>query len=378
MGRKTLKKSRKIAWAAGATVGVMAFGLTFLVQQPAQADYYVYWYECSSKACKEAEQKADAAREQAEDAEQVKNKYQQDVDRKTNEIYAIQADINKNQAEIEDLNLKIDNNEKKLDQLRESIKKTVVKLYLETGVSELEIIASSDSVVDFTTRQTNQQIIQDKVKMIVEETKKAKAELEAQHKLAKAKKTDNEARKADVDARRSELQDLKDEWAGKQYKYENEAEAHDEERQRQMTEQSRLVRQTFGGGTSSQCGGGYPYCDYTLDGGIDPWGLYYRECVSYTAYKVDATYGNMPYFGGRGNANEWVSTAQSYGIPTGSTAKVGSVGVSYAGYYGHVVWVEKVEGNTVYFSDYNRAGPGMYGTGSASASSFDYIYFGEW
>jgi surface antigen len=378
MAKKMSKKSRKIAWASAAAAGALVLVLTFLVRQPARADYYVYWYECSSKACKEAERKAEEARGQAEDAAQVKNKYQQDVDRKTSEIYAIQADINKNQAEIEDLKIKIDNNEKKLARLRESIKKTVVKLYLETDVSALEILAGSNSVVDFTTKQTNQQIIQDKVKMIVEETKKAKAELEAQQKLAKSKKNDNEARKADVDARRSELRQLKDEWAHKQYKYENEAEVQDEERRQQMTEQSRLVRQTFGGGDSSQCGGGYPYCEYALDGGVDPWGMYYRECVSYTAYKVNAAYGNMPYWGGHGNANQWVANAQNEGIPTGSTPKVGSVGASSAGYYGHVVWVEKVDGDTVYFSDYNRAGAGMYGTSSSSASSFTYIYFGEW
>jgi surface antigen len=339
---------------------------------------YYYTYECVSDACKAAERAAAEARDAAADAASAKSEYQAEVGRKNGEIAAIQADINQNQAEIDDLTVKIDNNIKKLEQLRESIKKTVVKLYLDQEVSGLEILASSGSVVDFTTKQASQEIIQGKIKSIVEETKQFKAELETQQQLAQQKKQDNESRHAEADQMRSDLASLAEQWAGREAEFTSTANAKEAERVELMTRQQHEIQEILGGPSSNQrCGGGYPYCNYALDGGVDPWGMYYRECVSYTAWRVYNAYGNMPYWGGHGNANQWVNNAINAGIPTGSTPKVGSVGVSFGGYYGHVVWVEAVNGNTVFYSDYNRAGPGMYGENSAGAGAFTYIYFGD-
>lgn len=372
---KKYSKQLKIG-LVGAFV-LAGFGV-FVSNINANAVSYYYTYECVSDACRAAERAAAAARDAAASAASEKNEYQAEVGRKSNEIAAIQADIDQNQAEIDDLKIKIDNNIKKLEQLRESIKKTVVKLYLEKDISELEMLASSDSVVDFTTRQSNQEIIQAKIKSIVEETKKFKAELETQQQLAQQKKHDNEARYAEVDEKRSELADMAAQWAGREAEFTNTANAKEQERAALMTQQQHQILEDLGGPSSNQrCGGGYPYCGYALDGGVDPWGMYYRECVSYTAWRVHNAYGNMPYWGGHGNANQWVNNAVAAGIPTGSTPKPGSVGVSFGGWYGHVVWVESVVGSTVYYSDYNRAGPGMYGESSAHASAFTYIYFGE-
>lgn len=363
----------------GAVGSLVLAGLGFFVSSNTNAfTTYYYTYECASSACKKAEAAAASARDSAKNAASEKNEYRVEVSRKNSEISAIQADINQNKAEIDDLTVKIDNNLKKLDQLQESIKKTVIKLYLDKDVSGIEILASADSVVDYTTKQTNQTVIQEKIKTIVEETKRAKAELETQQGLANQKKRDNEARYSQVDQKRSELSDMAAKWAGRETEFTNTAKAKEEERSNLMSVQQHAIQQELGGPSSDQrCGGGYPYCMYALDGGIDPWGMYYRECVSYTAWRVHNAYGNMPYWGGFGNANQWVSNAINNGIPTGSVPKPGSVGVSFGGWYGHVVWIESVSGDTVYYSDYNRAGPGMYGEASASAGTFTYIYFGD-
>jgi Uncharacterized protein conserved in bacteria len=365
---------------------------------------YYYTYSCVSDACKAAERAAAEAREASAAAASEKNEYQAEVGRKNGEIATIQADISQNQAEIDDLTVKIENNLKKLDQLRESIKKTVVKLYLEKDVSGLEIIASSDSVVDFTTKQSNQEVIQAKIKSIVEETKKFKSELETQQQLVLHKKQDNEARSAEVEQARGELASMAAEWAGREAEYANVAKEKESERVALMTAQQHAVQQILGGPSSNQqCGGGYPYCNYGINAGADPWNLFYRQCVSYTAWRVHNAYGYMPKFGGfkgyetsfwsayrpnipnngsvSGHALYWLDQAATMGIPYGSTPKVGSVGVmgpTASNWYGHVVWVEAVNGDSIWFSDYNRAGVGMYGESSAHKSAFTYIYFGDW
>ncbi|HSX05367.1 MAG TPA: CHAP domain-containing protein [Candidatus Saccharimonadales bacterium] len=123
--------------------------------------------------------------------------------------------------------------------------------------------------------------------------------------------------------------------------------------------------------------GGYPavWDNAVQDSQLDSWGMYNRECVSYTAWKVYQTYGNMPNWGGVGNANQWVRDARRAGIATGSTPQVHAVAISMAGYYGHAMWVEKVSGNMIYVSQYNYDLRGHYSEMWVKSSYFTYIYF---
>ena len=108
---------------------------------------------------------------------------------------------------------------------------------------------------------------------------------------------------------------------------------------------------------------------------IDSWGMFNRECVSYTAWKVYQTYGSMPFWGGVGNANQWPRDAVNAGIPIGTAPKVHSVAISKAGYYGHAMWVEQVSGNMIYVSQYNYDFQGHYSEMWVNSSYFTYIYF---
>lgn len=123
--------------------------------------------------------------------------------------------------------------------------------------------------------------------------------------------------------------------------------------------------------------GGYPakWDDIAQDSAVDSWGMYNRECVSYAAWKVYQAYGDMPNWGGVGNANEWVRDAVRAGIPTSSTPKVGSVAISMRGYYGHAMWVEKVSGDLIYVSQYNYDLHGHYSEMWLKSSDLTYIYF---
>ena len=123
--------------------------------------------------------------------------------------------------------------------------------------------------------------------------------------------------------------------------------------------------------------GGYParWDNAPQDSSLDSWGMYNRECVSYAAWKVYQTYGSMPYWGGVGNANEWVRDARAAGIATGSVPQVHSVAISMRGYYGHAMWVEAVKDDMVYVSQYNYDLHGHYSEMWVKSSYFTYIYF---
>lgn len=124
--------------------------------------------------------------------------------------------------------------------------------------------------------------------------------------------------------------------------------------------------------------GDYPivWCDAPTDSLVDDWGMYNRESVSYAAFKVAASGRYMPYWGGYGNANQWISNAQAAGIPTGSEPQVGSVAVMNVGYYGHVMYVEAInDDGKIHVSQFNWGASGEYSTMDINLSGLTFIYF---
>ncbi len=131
--------------------------------------------------------------------------------------------------------------------------------------------------------------------------------------------------------------------------------------------------------TGSAAHGGYPlrWDLAAQDSTVDSWGMYNRECVSYAAWKVYQTYGSMPFWGGIGNANQWVANARNAAIPIGYTPLAHSVAISMHGYYGHAMWVEAVDGDRIYVSQYNYDLRGHYSEMWVSSAGLTYIYFGS-
>ena len=78
-----------------------------------------------------------------------------------------------------------------------------------------------------------------------------------------------------------------------------------------------------------------------------PWG----QCTWWVAQQRKIVF--------RGNAKEWPRNSRAAGHTTGQTPMVGAVIVTTESWYGHVGYVEKVEGNKVYFSEMNYAGLGI-------------------
>lgn len=76
-----------------------------------------------------------------------------------------------------------------------------------------------------------------------------------------------------------------------------------------------------------------------------------------------------------GNANTWYARAAAYGLPVGSQPRAGAVGTTGEGYYGHVVYVERVNGDgTILISEMNYAGLYSQRSRTANANEFRYIY----
>ncbi|MBU1290000.1 LysM peptidoglycan-binding domain-containing protein [Patescibacteria group bacterium] len=96
----------------------------------------------------------------------------------------------------------------------------------------------------------------------------------------------------------------------------------------------------------------------------------YGQCTWYVAQKIIVPWA--------GHAKSWLSNARAYGRQTGTTARVGSIITTNESWYGHVGYVEAVNGSWVTFSEMNHAGWGIKSVRTLRVDDWrikGYIYF---
>src|SRR5690606_4936124 len=129
-------------------------------------------------------------------------------------------------------------------------------------------------------------------------------QLEEQKKSVESLLKDQKAMQKDVARQKAEQDRLLGLNRSQQAAYEKEISGNNariaELRRQQAAENSRgTIGSVSYGGTGS-----YPWANVPFPNSMpEPWGMYKRQCVSYTAWRVASSGRHMPYWGGRGNAN---------------------------------------------------------------------------
>ena len=304
----------------------------------------------------------------------------------------IQAQIDLNETKVNQLSADIVKSETQIAANKDALGDTIADLYVDDGISTIEMLASSSNISDYVDKQTYREAIQDQLSSTIATIKSLKIQLEEQKVGVERALADQKGAREVLAQKEAEQQQLIAAVAGQEQAYQNLAAQTRGEKERVQAAQQAAIAAAYrrsGGGGSAVAGdpnkGGYPakyanagYYAYVAD----EWGMYARQCVSYTAWKVYQKNGYMPYWGGVGNANQWPGNARAAGIPVSSTPRAGSVGVLMAGQYGHVVWVESVNSNgTINISQYNYDAtgnnPGNYSEMyNVSPQAYQYyIYF---
>ncbi len=337
-----------------------------------------------------------------------------------NQVNAIQAQIAVTQAEYDKLIAQIAETEKKIQDNKDTLGKTMANMYVDGKITPLEMLASSKNIGDYLDKQEYQTSISNQLSTTIEEIKTLKESLTEQKAKVEVILLDQKQQGEVLAGKKTEQQTLLNETKGSEAAYQNLINSNNEAIKAIRAEQT-----AYFASISNQSSvvllegdvnkGGYPsyYANSYQDTVVDAWGMYNRECVSYTAWKVHQAHVNnpsqyrydMPYWGGIGNAWQWAfsgyvknsngaqafyntnvwheTNTSTYGIPSGTTPKVGSVAVMN-GEYGHVAWVEAVNGDKITISQYNWYLPNNGGWGQYSEMVVDsnifqkYIYFGEW
>lgn len=317
---------------------------------------------------------------------------------------SLQVELGRLEAEQRTIQAQIDLSQARREKLQVEIKETQDKIkhnalvageiMNDMAIADTEPmymkIATSENLAEVIELFENQMSVGKELKRSTDEMKKLEKKLGEQKAEVERVIADQENQRNQLAAKKNEQKRLLDETRGEEAAYKRlakEKNAQVSELQRQQAAELAARARSYGGGYTNLPGdgsrGGYPslWANAPMNSYVDSWGMYSRQCVSYTAFKVNQAYGNMPYWGGVGNANQWDDNARRMGIPTGSTPKPGSVGIVNAGTYGHAAWVESVNADgTINISHYNVGWNGEYAYwANLSPSYFDtYIYFGEW
>lgn len=366
------------------------------VAQIARADQYDERIQAIQAEIDQYQAKAGQLKDQADSL-------QKEVSAITAQKNVIQGQINLKQAEHDRLVVRIQENEQKIADSQDALGNTIANIYVDDKISPLEMLASSNTISDYVDKQEFRATVRDQLTETIAKIRELKRQLESQKKDIERVLADQQLARNALAAKESQHQNLLNQTRGQEAAYQQLTASREEQKLQVQRAQQAAIEAAMqaaarrGGGSINVLPGdpnkgGYPWeagCWVDANAwshggaggdGTDPLGYGCRQCVSYTAYRVGARTGNYPRYWG--NANMWPGSARASGYTTGTTPRVNSVGVISAGAYGHVVWVEAVNGDgTVDISQYNYYNAGGPGWGNYSkmrvpASTYDtYIYF---
>jgi surface antigen len=307
--------------------------------------------------------------------------YQDAINQLNAQISALQAALGANEARQASVQQQITDAQNKITQERAYLSEDIKQMYVDGQLSTIEELATSKSLSEYVDKEEYRTSVQNKINSTIQEIAALQVQLQKQKQeldiLIASQRTQNEQ----LSSAQAQQQQMLAYNEGQQSAYNSQINANSgriaQLRQQQIAANSRFIGGSTSGGGA--CGGGYPgrWCNIAQDSVIDDWGMFNRECVSYTAFRVAASGRYMPYWGGRGNANQWDDDARADGIPVDGNPQAGDVAISNAGAYGHAMYVESVNGDgTINISQYNAALNGQYSTRSGlSTYGLVFIHF---
>lgn len=297
------------------------------------------------------------------------------------QLASVNAEIRKNKQQFERLSMELEVREAEVADRSDDVEAVLRQAYFDSQMSVVEMLASRNSLSHYMDYYAVRDRIQSELQDDLGVLKDAKAEIEAQREAIAAVLRDGRSMRDTLQQKREEQAELLERTRGQQRAYaqlvkERNATIAALRAQQLSANQSYFAAGEIIKGDPNR--GGYPdkLDNAPQDSLVDPWGMYNRECVSYTAWKVHQTTGHMPYWGGHGNANQWPASARAVDIPTGTTPKKHAVAIAFIGPYGHAMFVEEVLGNgNIRISEYNYFVDGTYTERIIPGDGLTYIYF---
>ena len=303
----------------------------------------------------------------------------------------IQSQIDINQLKYDQLVEKIAETEKKIKDNQDALGTTIANMYVDDNITPLEMLAGSKNISEYMDKQEYRSSVRDELVSSISEIKDLKAQLVTQKAEVETILNSQKSQRDALQSKENEQQNLLAQTNGQEDVYQQLI-GKNQDAIAEVRATQALVNSRFngsGGYTLVDSGalGDYPWnssnCPmwgYLSTGGADGnggdgGGYGCRQCASYVAWRIAKETGKYYSWG---NAVNFTYNAIAAGYSEGSP-QPGSIAVMDPGKagqsYGHVAWVEAVNGDSVLISQYNYnygAGYGMYSEMWLSSGAFDH------
>ena len=316
----------------------------------------------NSKECREAAQREEEANKRAAEANNSASLFQAKVTELSLQIASMEMTIAETAAQVEDLKATILVTEKKLLAEKEGLADLLVNMHFEDDSEPIKVLAGAESISDLAEKQARNEVVGQQISAKATEIKKTKDDLEADKAKVEELLAEQQATKANLQSTKAAQEDLV-------AKYQSDASAYEEQAKVALAEkiaaeeaEQRANPQLYGGGKVYSGANTYPWqdqCpqqqdwDFSRYPGVGIIGGYLCECTSYAGWKAYEKYGIVISFWG--DAKSWKSSAEKRGYLVDHNPAPGTIGQAVGGTYGHVFWVESVNGDgSVNITEYNN------------------------
>lgn len=314
---------------------------------------------------------------------QLATSYQNAIDQLQTQINQLQTQITDNENQKKLLEDQILELQRELEKQKFVLGKNIKSMYVGENMTTIEMLATSKDLGDFVDKSAYRNAIQRQIQDTLESITKLQNELGT-------KKTQIEILLSSLQSQRATVASAKAEQASllamnqqQQADFNaktraNSAKIADLNRQIEAQRQANNSGIVPDGGVyfirvpgevSAFDPDQYPYknagfsmqlgpCSF-YDGwpdAPDGWGYCTRQCVSYAAWAVGASGRKIPQFWG--NAKNWINNAPSSWVHR--DPQPGDIAITTAGTWGHAMYVEQVEGNRIFVSQYNQQLTGQF------------------
>ena len=318
----------------------------------------------NSPACMEAVAKEQEANKNAVEANSSASMFQAKVNELNAEIAGKELEIAETKAEVDSLAAEITATEAKLEAEQAALAELLIDMHFESDSEPITILAGSSSISDLAEKQARSEVVKQQISAAAVKVKESKQKLEEDKARVEALLAQQETAKAELESTRVTQQQLVE-------KYKNDAEAYAaiaiaaKEAQRAAEQAEQEAHPELYRGSSYTGDNTYPWqgdCpgrqdDYTTFW-EDAWGThkiggYVCECVSYAGWKAYEAYGVAIAWG---NAYSWDDKARALGYRVDHNPSANTIGQVDGYPYGHVFWVESVNGDgSINVTEYNNS-----------------------
>lgn len=356
----TTHKQRTISFSlrrfVGLTVAVLLAGaVAFVSLQTAKADNF-------DDRIRILQSEIDSFQSEAARLSSQSASLQREIAALTAQKSAIQAQVDLSQAKYDKLVAEIAANEKRLATSQDALSSIITSMIVEGQVTPIEILASSSSVGDYLIRHDRLSSTSSQLQSSIDEINRVKKELAEQKVAAEKVLKDQQSQRDMLAAKEAEQSKLLAATQGQEANYMAMVGQRSAQVSALRAEQAAAMNRAGGGGSGARYGSSaYPWPNAAMNyddncvypngsSGADDWGYCKRQCVSYVAWKLETD--------GRGNRNfSYLGHARGFGsggsyVPV-DNIQPGDVIVWYIGYYGHVMYVDWVSGDSVGISQMN-------------------------